>query len=370
MRVTRARLAVAVGALCAGGLACSLIIPFGDYDRSFGDAAPMEAGCDADLQTDPGNCGACGHDCLGATCNPPGQCEPSVLVTYDGGTVQAIAVDDAFVYVGWASDDAGLVARVKKDGSKPPSQLAATGPIHTLVYSPKDGNVYFTQADLVARTAAVPLADGGLNPVTIVASGLTNTFGLAVDDAYVYWANGALDGGALGRSDLVSLDGGVIVPGQPQPFAIAVDDAGLYWTNFVANVLGGSVMRSSKDGANVTTLVSNLDIPAGLVLDDRFAYYTVLNFLQMTGGLIARVDKAGGAPERLVERQAFPVSIALAGDHVYWAASGTKVLLRAPKSGGAPLVLASGQSAATIAVDSQYLYWGTTAPASLRRVAR
>jgi hypothetical protein len=362
---------VVAGALCTA-LACSLIIPFGDYDRSFGDAAPMEAGCDADLQTDPGNCGACGHDCLGATCTPPGQCDPTVLATFDGGAVQSLAVDDTFVYLGWSETDAGQIVRVKKDGSQPASLLAATGTIHNVAYSPKDGNVYFTQAGgTVARTSAVPSADGGLNPVTIVAAGLTNAFGVAVDDTHVYWADGALDGGTLSRSELVSLDGGVIVQGQAQPFAIALDDAGLYWTNFASNDLGGAVMRASKDGSNVTKLVPKLDVPAAIALDDRFAYFTVVNLVQMTGGQVQRVDKTGGVPERLAERQSFPIVLAVAGDYVYWAIFSAKVLLRAPKSGGVPpLVLASGQPIGNIAVDSLYVYWGTAMPASVRRVAR
>ena len=54
---------------------------------------PCEGGC-IDTATDDGNCGACGHSCLGAGCGS-GRCQPHVVAS---GQPTSLAVDDAGVY--------------------------------------------------------------------------------------------------------------------------------------------------------------------------------------------------------------------------------------------------------------------------------
>lgn len=65
------------------------------------DAPPADAGCDADVATDPANCGACGHGCLGGTCDA-GVCQPFLVTT--GTNVVALASDGANLYLRSTTD--------------------------------------------------------------------------------------------------------------------------------------------------------------------------------------------------------------------------------------------------------------------------
>ena len=58
-----------------------------------------ENGCETPLVADAKNCGACGHDCLGAAC-ASGECAPAAIVTGEAGP-GGIAVDDTDAY--WLS---------------------------------------------------------------------------------------------------------------------------------------------------------------------------------------------------------------------------------------------------------------------------
>jgi hypothetical protein len=75
-----------------------------------------DAGCDGAYDSDPANCGACGHGCLGGAC-VAGQCQPVLLAT--GFLAAAPVVDDTRVYRSVLDQDAGTVRSIKKDGSQP-----------------------------------------------------------------------------------------------------------------------------------------------------------------------------------------------------------------------------------------------------------
>ena len=62
--------------------------------------------------SDGKNCGACGHDCLGGTCEA-GHCQP-VLIAHFLGHPQIIHVGAVAVYI---TTDSGYVGRANKDGS-------------------------------------------------------------------------------------------------------------------------------------------------------------------------------------------------------------------------------------------------------------
>ncbi|MEQ9322851.1 MAG: hypothetical protein RIF41_27045, partial [Polyangiaceae bacterium] len=96
-------------------------------------------GCDADLQTDPLNCGTCDHDCLGGACSS-GECEAVLLA--DGFTSGgAIDVEDGMVF--WAESTG--ISQVPADGSGSSSQLIAAGEVRALDAS--NGAVYFARRE-------------------------------------------------------------------------------------------------------------------------------------------------------------------------------------------------------------------------------
>jgi hypothetical protein len=113
MVIMRVRAAIfVVGALLAG---CDLVIGLGDLvytgpdgaaDAPGPDVAPpdatddlplaVDAGCEADVASDPKNCGACGHDCLGGACDA-GACQPALVTT--GAALAALASDGTTLFL-------------------------------------------------------------------------------------------------------------------------------------------------------------------------------------------------------------------------------------------------------------------------------
>lgn len=79
-----------------------------DVSETDGDeGGHAEAGCTADLQTDPHNCGRCDHDCLGGDCEA-GECK-SYQLRGPNGYVSDLVVFDGFIYysIGCRSQIAG-----------------------------------------------------------------------------------------------------------------------------------------------------------------------------------------------------------------------------------------------------------------------
>src|SRR5438445_6182548 len=58
----------------------------------------VDAGCTADTQNDPKNCGKCGHDCVGGSCTA-GACQVATLVT---GQVAVTSLAPAATKLFWA----------------------------------------------------------------------------------------------------------------------------------------------------------------------------------------------------------------------------------------------------------------------------
>lgn len=83
---------------------------FGDCDGK------IETGCESTLATDSMHCGACGHSCGGARC-VAGQCQPFTLAELPG-SVTSIAGDATHLYYGYDGGGANYaIGRIAKDGS-------------------------------------------------------------------------------------------------------------------------------------------------------------------------------------------------------------------------------------------------------------
>lgn len=85
-----------------------------------------------------------------------------------------------------------------------------------------------------------PLTNGGV-PAPVPLAGMQSaTYGIAVDDASVYWSN-KTDGTIV----KVPIEGGNIVTlasGQISPQGVAVDASSVYWSNG-----SGEIMKVAKD---------------------------------------------------------------------------------------------------------------------------
>ena len=79
-----------------------------------------------------------------------------------------------------------------------------------------------------------------------------------------------------------------------QPYGVAVDDANVYWTTNVAAT--GVVMKVPRGGGTPVILASGLDFPHTIAVDATSVYWT--NSIPGTGAVM-KVAIAGGTPQVL-----------------------------------------------------------------------
>lgn len=188
---------------------------------------------------------------------------------------------------------------------------------------------------------------GGTCQVSVLAPNQKTPWGIAVDEASVFWlAEG--DGSVYS----VPVGGGTaeqIATGQSGPVQIALDGEYVFWTNFQG---GGSVRRMRKDGTDLTTL-AQASGPWALALGSTYVYWT-----NTSDGSLRRVVKPGGQPVVLLTGESSPRGIAVDETHMYWTTSGSDQVRRANLDGTAAETLATGQNYPLgIALDDTWVYW-------------
>ncbi len=153
-----------------------------------------------------------------ATVVASNQAEP-VSITAAGSTVFWVNRDGQQVFM---TDTGGTVTELTTEAD------AADG------ITSAGGQLYWTASneDLIYRMPAT----GGT--VEMLASGQAYGFGIAADDAHVYWTAGP----SVMKMPTSSGQAVAYVSGQNLPFMVALDDDNLYWTDY----LEGTVMQAPK----------------------------------------------------------------------------------------------------------------------------
>ncbi|HTN82662.1 MAG TPA: hypothetical protein VL242_03230 [Sorangium sp.] len=253
--------------------------------------------------------------------------EPLIL-----GAAQAsprdLAVDEAREVVFWTNAEDGTLMVAPLAGGEPRELLGDLKQPEGLSLS----------GDVLTWTE---LWGGGVFRATVSGSGAEVELGapeeLARPDAVVespYRVASAGDAvcwtyqGTLGSADGVvacSLGGSTrtVATGQLTPREIALDVDGqgnavaVYWASFE----GGSVFRAALTGGEIgeaSAVVSDQGQLNGIALDDEHVYWT-----RRDEGTVVRMPKDGGEPEVLASRQQRPGDIAVDELAVYWINEGS-----------------------------------------------
>ena len=379
--VTALCVALASGCGATAGEVLQGVEAGGTADASAPDAvsdAPQpeaaDAGCDGSFDSDPANCGACGHGCLGGAC-VAGQCQPVLLAT--GPQPFSAVVDDTRVYWSTAGTDPGEIRSVAKDGSSPLT-------IATNLNAPQGVFVDATNLfwDEIGAPGGVFMAGkDGSNAVTLSESNATGPQGIVADASWVYWLDIYTHGGVLKAPRTETPDGGapiVLSSGWSYVYGLAQDDTYVYWTSEGTAPLGdaaapiaGKILSVRKDGtAAATVLADGQGEPRFVTVDATAVYWT-----DSLDGTVMRLRLGSTTPTQLAQGQQ-PYGIAVDATYVYFSTIGTDssdgTLVRVPKDGsGPPVVLATGLSwPSQIAVDEQALYWGNLQGGTVMKLAK
>jgi hypothetical protein len=211
-------------------------VTHGDALASDAGSDALDAGCLADVSSDPQNCGRCGHSCLGGACEA-GVCQPYLIATINGAG--SIASDG--VAVDWVAPfSTGKVYECPRTGcADAAAPLVSNTPTPAYVATSATDVLWTTYVDdggVLARCAKTGCND----TPTILSGGHVYPANLVVDanDVFFNVYNGDID-----RCALSGCDGGAssIVASQNGPMqGLAQTSSELFWTEGYDYVVGCS----------------------------------------------------------------------------------------------------------------------------------
>ncbi|MFO0758437.1 MAG: hypothetical protein U0359_18235 [Byssovorax sp.] len=323
-----------------------------------------------DFATDPHHCGACGHDCLGASCDA-GMCAPIALVT-EGGQPFEIALDADHVY--WYNSN-GTIKKISKHGGSVKTLSASNfNPAAITVFG---GLVYFAQYDSWDAVKTIPVSGGATQVIAKLDLGGT---GLAVDDASIYWTSFTMwpQKGSIMRSPRLGGAPVMLVDDAHGIQAMGVDGTHLYWSVFTdeadnppAPGPGGLRRVPIGGGAPEVVTTSNDCSTFALDGDDVYWSYTGPGLMSGETGKIMRVAKSGGASVEVAPAPGAAGSLAVDAGYVYFTSSVAHNVRKVPKQGGEVTVLAtSNGNPYAIAVDDEAVYWVDPGNGTVNKVAK
>lgn len=284
---------------------------------------------------------------------PAGEVEEDFVSAHAVG----LAVDPAGEHLYWADPARGTIGRARLDGAGEATQLE---PNFLSVPEVPEG-ICEEEVEVGKVLQFVPVAVPA-HPRYVT-----------LDGEYIYWTNtgrsggipeGPLDGGGtIGRAKLSGEGADEIEPAficgedkdEPgerrvsNPQGIAVGEGHVYWANAAADPIFNSIWRAASGGGEVEKALQTKAnrTPYGVALSGGRVYFTT-NSAGGNGGFVSSAPATGGEEESNHIYEEGLRGLAIAGDHIYWAAQKEGAIGRVP-------LAELGFCEATPSCDREYL---------------
>lgn len=387
------RLAAAI--CCAlAAVACALLTPLDDLgggaDGSVADVVTEAATCNADLNSDPANCGACGHDCCGGACSK-GVCQPRVLASQQLD-VSFVRADDKYAFWTSGTNEAlkpTNLMRVQLDGTNLTKMVNARSVIHG--YAIDAQHLYWLEFIpfgfyvVAASKDAAVANDAGVPYTRIPATDPSASSGLAsfmfVDSTNAFWVAGSqpeckttLCLYRAPTANVVAGDGGYTVV-APSDLAFA-GGFGQDQDFFYVWVAGNTIVRVRKagsidGGSIVEALVKNLPNVSGLTVNSSSVFWS--DTPAATIYAASKVPSDAGSGRVFATLQNEPTGLEADDDDVYWANSDGIVTCPAsgcPNGPDKPRVLFKESGIVSFTLSKKCFVWANAKTATINVVGR
>jgi hypothetical protein len=341
------------------------------FDAQVDSSTGPDSSCTAGSQTDPHNCGSCGHDCLLGACQA-GVCQAftigSSVTAYDmivsNGTLYW--VDEQSTVWTCAIKNNACSAQTFAAGQSTPERITLGGSGNGTVYWSNYGSGSGSDGTIVS----LPLAGG--TPSTL-ASGLWTPQGIAADGTYVFWAESyapipQIVRRPVGSATTTSLPTGA----SSAPTAVAVGAGTIYWSDAVAGT-GGSVDTSPEGSLSVTSLQGGQASPWDIAVDATYLYW--VDYAN-PGTVWQYTINGGGQKQQLGTGDIKPVRIASDAANAYWIDEGTPSGFNGKLAEWNVVAKTATDRATTLdqptalAIDSNAVYFATLGDGQLHMMVR
>lgn len=303
----------------------------------------IEASCSPDLNTDSLHCGRCSHSCLGGAC-VAGLCQ-AINLTVPIASPGGIALDDTHVF--WTSTTTGDIFRANKDGTAP---LPLGAQKDALSIAVSGGGLAYSAP--TAKVVGFASTQEKKPLVTVATDQGVNWGYVAIDDAFVYWADPVA--GTVSRSSRTAPKPVELASGEKAPHSVFLDRDTILWTT-----AGGELIRARKDGSARAVIASGLGTPTHLATMADTAFVT-----DTSAGTIARVSLTNGEKAVIITGQSDAHGLIVEGTTLYWS-SGPLMQF----DGKTVSVFNESGNVHRIAADSTAVYW-TEFGGSVKRKAK
>lgn len=328
----------------------------------------------ADTSSDPHDCGACGHDCLGGACNR-GACAPVTFFDSASTFPAEVAVDRTNVYFTTVTEGAVYSCPKLSCALGQPVALANNQSLARPVAS--DGKNVYWSVGFPDEIRRCPTTGCGAGPTTIASH--QDSFAIVVANRRVWWSSWT---GTPGGNTVMWCD--VDSPCNPNRFAgdqiggwgLWIGDTDVFWTDAPAMPSSGGTPLGSVHACAIgdacvqdRTIAQGLDLPSSIVSDGVNVYWTNRGSGTVT---FCPVSGCAGPPRTLWATGCYDCYDGIALDAAYVYFGGTAGFFRCPKSGcgDAPAILAQSSRVGKIAVDDVAIYWTDMVRGTVSRLAK